>query len=62
MNNTGTYSVVLIVHGNHIPIESSKIGYDYSGEMLASQKIDENFFNGSPSIFVPVKYGKISKI
>ncbi len=66
-NNIDPYLVIVIVHGNHISIESSEIGYDYLGKILASQGfiamfIDENFFDGPPSIFVPVKYGKISKI
>ncbi|CAF3516125.1 unnamed protein product [Rotaria sp. Silwood1] len=65
-NNTGPYPVVLMVHGNHISTESSEIGYEYLGKMLASQgfvavSIDENFLNGAP-FFFSTGYGKISKI
>ncbi|CAF1005553.1 unnamed protein product [Rotaria magnacalcarata] len=49
-NNSGPYPIVLMVHGNHICTESSEIGYEYLGKMLASQgfiavSIDENVLN-----------------
>ncbi|CAF1095385.1 unnamed protein product [Rotaria sordida] len=66
-NNTNPYPVVLMVHGNHLPTESSETGYEYLGKMLASQgfiavSIDENFLNGGSSFFSSIEYGKISKI
>ena len=65
-NKTGPYPIVLMVHGNHISTESSEIGYDYLGEMLASQgfiavSVDENFLNGAP-FASGNEYGKISNI
>jgi hypothetical protein len=65
-NNTSPYPVVLMVHGNHVPTESSEKGYEYLGKMLASQgfiavSIDENFLNGSPFLS-STEYDKISKI
>lgn len=47
----GPYPLVLIVHGNHDPKESSDPGYDYLGELLASRgyilaSLDMNFVNG----------------
>lgn len=48
----GTYPVALIVHGNHLMESFSDGGYDYLGELLASQgiiavSVDENFLNYS---------------
>ncbi|CAF4977163.1 unnamed protein product [Rotaria sp. Silwood1] len=65
-NNTGPYSVVLMVHGNHMSTDSSEIGYEYLGTMLASQgfiavSIDENFLNLAPSLS-STEYGRMSKI
>jgi hypothetical protein len=50
----GPFPIVLIVHGNHIAEFYSDTGYDYLGEIIASQgmitvSIDENFLNLSPS-------------
>jgi hypothetical protein len=43
---------VLIVHGNHDPLDYSDPGYGYLGELLASRgfilaSVDENFINGN---------------
>ncbi|MCY6370879.1 chlorophyllase/cutinase-like alpha/beta fold protein [Clostridium ganghwense] len=48
----GVFPLVLIVHGNHTMEEYSEGGYEYLGEILASQgfitvSIDENFLNSS---------------
>lgn len=47
----GPFPLVLIVHGNHNPLDYSDPGYRYLGELLASQgfilvSVDENFING----------------
>ncbi len=47
----GPFPLVLIVHGNHNPIEASEPGYVYLCKLLASNgiiavTIDENFLNG----------------
>jgi hypothetical protein len=47
----GPFPLVLIVHGNHNPIDYSDPGYGYLGELLASRgfilvSVDENFING----------------
>jgi len=65
-NNLRSYSIVLIVHRNHLSIESSEFGYDYLSKMLTSQgfisiSIDENYLNSAPLI-APTEFGKISKI
>ncbi|CAF4293853.1 unnamed protein product [Rotaria sp. Silwood2] len=65
-NQTGSYPVVILLHGNHASTGSSELGYDYLGTMLASQgfiavSIDENFLNVAPT-FSPIGYGKISTI
>lgn len=49
---SGTYPLVLCIHGNHPAQEFSEGGYDYLGEHLASLgfifvSVDENFLNGS---------------
>ena len=49
-DGVGPFPLVLIVHGDHIMQEFSDPGYDYLGELLASQgfilaSVDENFFN-----------------
>ena len=64
-DKTRSYPIVLMVHGNHLSTKSSENGYDYLGQMLASQgfiaiSIDENFLNGAP--VTSIGYGKISKI
>ncbi len=48
----GPFPLVLVVHGNHSMQDFSDPGYDYLGELLASQgmilvSVDENFINGS---------------
>ena len=48
----GPFPLVLIVHGNHDPLDYSDPGYAYLGELLASRgfilvSVDENFINGS---------------
>lgn len=48
----GPFPVVLIVHGNHGMEDFSDTGYDYLGELFASQgmltvSVDQNFLNGS---------------
>lgn len=48
----GKFPLVLIVHGNHAMERYSEGGYEYLGELLASQgfitvSIDENFLNAS---------------
>lgn len=48
----GKFPLVLIVHGNHTMEKYSEGGYEYLGEVLASQgfitvSIDENFLNAS---------------
>ena len=47
----GPFPLVLIVHGNHNPLDYSDPGYGYLGELLASRgfilvSVDENFING----------------
>ncbi|HVX41491.1 MAG TPA: hypothetical protein VHB25_18135 [Gemmatimonadaceae bacterium] len=47
----GPFPLVLIVHGNHDPLQYSDPGYEYLGELLASRgfilaSVDENFING----------------
>ncbi|HEV8214793.1 MAG TPA: hypothetical protein VGP95_03130 [Gemmatimonadaceae bacterium] len=47
----GPFPLVLIVHGNHDPLDYSDPGYGYLGEHLASRgfilvSVDENFING----------------
>ena len=65
-NRTGSYPFVILLHGNHISTESSEIGYEYLGEMLASQgfisvSLDQNFMNIGP-FYSSTEYGRISKI
>ncbi len=48
----GPFPLVLIVHGNHNPLDYSDPGYRYLGELLASRgfilaSVDENFINGN---------------
>lgn len=48
----GPFPLVLIVHGNHDPLDYSDPGYGYLGELLASRgfilaSVDENFINGN---------------
>ena len=48
---SGPFPLVLIVHGNHDPLDYSDPGYGYLGELLASRgfilvSVDENFING----------------
>ena len=48
----GPFPLALIVHGNHSMQDYSDPGYEYLGELLASQgmimaSVDENFLNGS---------------
>jgi dienelactone hydrolase len=48
----GPFPLVLIVHGNHDPLDYSDPGYEYLGELLASRgfilaSVDENFINGN---------------
>ena len=47
----GPFPLVLIVHGNHDPLDYSDPGYGYLGDLLASRgfilvSVDENFING----------------
>jgi len=47
----GPFPLVLIVHGNHDPLQYSDPGYAYLGTLLASRgfilvSVDENFING----------------
>ena len=47
----GPFPLILIVHGNHNPLDYSDPGYGYLGELLASRgfilvSVDENFING----------------
>ncbi|NNE71009.1 MAG: MFS transporter, partial [Rhodothermales bacterium] len=47
----GPFPLVLVVHGNHNMKDFSDPGYDYLGELLASQgyilaSVDQNFING----------------
>jgi hypothetical protein len=47
----GPFPLVLVVHGNHDPLDYSDPGYGYLGELLASRgfilvSVDENFING----------------
>lgn len=47
----GPFPLILIVHGNHDPLDYSDPGYGYLGELLASRgfilaSVDENFING----------------
>ncbi|ANH80378.1 hypothetical protein A8C56_04735 [Niabella ginsenosidivorans] len=49
---TGSFPLVLFVHGNHLMTDYSDPGYEYLGELLASKgfivaSIDENFLNQS---------------
>ena len=49
---TGSFPLVLVVHGNHDMEDFSDPGYDYLGELLASRgyilaSVDENFINSS---------------
>ena len=65
-NATSLYPLVVMVHGNHLSTEPSEIGYDYLGEMLASQgfiavSIDENFLNLA-AIFSVTRFGRISTL
>ena len=55
-----------MVHGNHISIEHSKIGYEYPCKMLSSQgfiaaSIDENILNFVP-ILSSTNYGRIFQL
>ncbi|HEY4130708.1 MAG TPA: hypothetical protein VGM50_08820 [Gemmatimonadaceae bacterium] len=48
----GPFPLILIVHGNHDPLDYSDPGYGYLGELLASRgfilvSVDENFINGN---------------
>ena len=50
-DGNGPFPLVLIVHGNHNPLDYSDPGYGYLGELLASRgfilvSVDENFING----------------
>ncbi|GHE50623.1 hypothetical protein [Roseivirga thermotolerans] len=53
----GPFPIALIVHGNHSMFDYSDPGYEYLGQLLASQgiilaSVDENFINsGWPDIF-----------
>ncbi len=47
----GPFPLILIVHGNHDPLDYSDPGYGYLGELMASRgfilaSVDENFING----------------
>ena len=47
----GPFPLILIVHGNHNPLDYSDPGYGYLGELMASRgfifaSVDENFING----------------
>ncbi|MCU0647156.1 MAG: hypothetical protein MUF00_04135 [Gemmatimonadaceae bacterium] len=51
-DTTGAFPLVLIVHGNHGPLEYSDPGYEWLGRRFASRgfvvaSIDENFLNGA---------------
>ena len=51
-DGNGPFPLVLIVHGNHDPLDYSDPGYGYLGELLASRgfilaSVDENFINGN---------------
>jgi len=51
-DTTGTFPLVLIVHGNHYDRDYSDPGYEYLGRLMASRglifaSVDENFLNGS---------------
>jgi dienelactone hydrolase len=51
-DGSGPFPLVLIVHGNHDPLDYSDPGYGYLGELLASRgfilaSVDENFINGN---------------
>jgi hypothetical protein len=51
-DGAGPFPLVLIVHGNHNPLDYSDPGYAYLGELLASRgfitaSVDENFINGN---------------
>lgn len=55
---SGTYPLILIVHGNHLMEDWSDAGYAYLGELLASRgfitvSIDENFLNYSSWTGIP---------
>jgi hypothetical protein len=48
----GPFPLILIVHGNHDPLDYSDPGYGYLGELMASRgfifaSVDENFINGN---------------
>lgn len=50
-DGAGPFPLILIVHGNHDPLDYSDPGYGYLGELLASRgfilvSVDENFING----------------
>ena len=50
-DGAGPFPLILIVHGNHNPLDYSDPGYGYLGELLASRgfilvSVDENFING----------------
>jgi hypothetical protein len=50
-DGNGPFPLILIVHGNHNPLDYSDPGYGYLGELLASRgfilvSVDENFING----------------
>jgi dienelactone hydrolase len=50
-DGAGPFPLVLVVHGNHDPLDYSDPGYGYLGELLASRgfifvSVDENFING----------------
>ena len=51
-SGNGPFPLVLIVHGNHDPLDYSDPGYAYLGQLLASRgfilvSVDENFINGN---------------
>lgn len=53
----GPFPLALIVHGNHSMFDFSDPGYDYLGELLASQgiilaSVDENFINSGWTDFI----------
>lgn len=55
---TGSYPLVLIVHGNHLMEDYSDDGYAYLGNLLASRgfiavSVDENFLNYSVWTGIP---------
>lgn len=50
-DGAGPFPLILIVHGNHNPLDYSDPGYGYLGELMASRgfilvSVDENFING----------------